>query len=98
MLSLTSCLLVLMNRFISLFQCLVRSSQECFFTASWKDAVMQVTLQLHTQDGSAFERKQIKLCLASDSGSQENENKRNILASSRFDLSNLRLQCNGDEG
>ena len=59
---------------------------------------MQVYLPLHTQDGSTFERKQIKLSLTPDSGSQEKENKSKILASSRFDLSNLRLQCNGDEG
>lgn len=73
-------------------------SQDGYFTATWKDAVLQVSIQLQTQDGSAFECKHIKLCLTPDSGSQEKENKRKILASSRLDLSNMRLQCNGDEG
>ena len=72
--------------------------QECCFTATWKDGVMQVTVSLYALEGGAFESQKIKICLLPDSGSQGKENKSKILASCRLDLSNLRLQCNGDEG
>ena len=60
--------------------------------------MLQVSLQLQTVDGSAFESKHIKLCLAPDSGSKDKESKGKIFASNRLDLANLRLQCNGAEG
>lgn len=72
--------------------------QECCFMATWKDGIMQVSVPLYTLDGSAFESQKIKICLLPDSGPQGKENKGKILASCRLDLSNLRLQCNGDEG
>ena len=59
---------------------------------------MQVTVSLYALEGGAFESQKIKICLLPDSGSQGKENKSKILASCRLDLSNLRLQCNGDEG